>query len=254
MTRLSSAALAAAFALFVGQAFAVAASPAIAPPPVERYAEPEAMGDVQLSQDGQRIAYIAATGDDHVFIVKQIGGPVLLTVAGNRRKVNFISFADPDHLLLGIRGTEHLGGDTANYEASAIIAYDLKTKRGSQVFPKEGVVVSGAPVAVVHQGGHVYGYFYGRSVDTEGSTVERVGLYKTDLDSLVSTLEVKGENNASSFAVGPDGKVLGRVEEFDHGKDGACLRARAATACLPRAGVSSALRPCAPSAGRGTLW
>ncbi len=199
--------------------FAVLALPAVADPaPVDAYGVPEAMSDLQLSQDGERIAYIAASGDDHVFIVRQVGGPVLLTVAGNHRKVSFISFADPDHLLLGIRGTEHFGGDVMNFELSAIIVYDLKTKRGSQIYPKEGVVAGGQPVAVVHEHGHAYGYFYGRTVDTAGSTVERVGLYKTDLDTLVTTLEVRGENHASDFAVGPDGKVVARLEEFDHGE------------------------------------
>ncbi len=193
--------------------------PPMTPPPVADYGLLPAMSDVTLSQDGQRIAFIGSAGDDHVFVVKQVGGPVLLTVAADHRKVMFISFADPDHLLLGIRGTEHFGGDVANYELGAVLVYDLKTRRGAQIYPRQGVVASGAPVAIVHSGGHVFGYFYGYAGSMVGSADVRTSLYKTDLDTLASSLEYKGEIHASDFAVGPDGKVIARIEEADHDKN-----------------------------------
>jgi dienelactone hydrolase len=217
MSRLLNSACALAFCLSWPAAGAAATT---TPPPIETYGKFPAMGDVQLSQDGQRIAYIGTNGDDHIFIVRQIGGPVLETVAANHRKVLFITFADPDHVLMGIRGTEHFGGDEGVRELGAVIVYDLETHKGSQLFPKQGVVASvEPPVAVVHQGGHVYGYFYGQVMaGLGGQGGEEVGLYKTDLDSQVSVLESKGDGHVSSFAVGPDGEVVGRVEEFDHGK------------------------------------
>jgi dienelactone hydrolase len=202
------------------------AAPASAPP-LEAYGKLEAINDVQLSQDGKRIAYIAAVGDDHAFVIKDINGPILQSVAANHRKTVFLQFADPDHVLLGIRGTEHIGGDIGNVELYAVIAYNLKTHKGAQIFPRDGVAANpGPPVAVSHQGGHVYGYFLagadsgadsGGRVGAAGQG-DQLGLYKTDLDSLVSSLEVRGGNHATQFAVGPNGEVVARTEEFDHGK------------------------------------
>jgi dienelactone hydrolase len=206
---------------------AALAAPAVTPPPLEAYGKLEAMDQVQLSQDGQRIAFIAAVGDDHEFVIKAVGGPILQTVAANHRKTVFIRFADPDHVLMGIRGTEHVGGDTGNVELFAVIVYNLKTRKGAQIYPRDGVAADPSPpVAVSHQGGHVYGYFLA-GADTgadsggrmsQAGEGDRLGLYKTDLDTLVSTLEVRGGAHATAFAVGPDGEVAARVEEFDHGK------------------------------------
>jgi dienelactone hydrolase len=203
-----------------------AATPVV-PPPLEAYGKLEAMDDLQLSQDGKLIAYIAAVGDDHVFVIKRIDGPILQTVAANHRKTVFIQFADPDHVLMGIRGTEHVGGDMGNVELFAVIVYNLKTHKGAQIYPRDGVAANpGPPVAVSHQGSHVYGYFLAGAdsgadsggVAADAGQGDQIGLYKTDLDTLVSSLEVRGGAHATAFAVGPGGEVLARTEEFDHGK------------------------------------
>jgi len=223
LPNITTAAAVASLAILAGAA-PVCAAPA-APPPLEAYGHLEAMSEVQLSQDGRRIAYIGAVDDDHQFVVAEVGGRILQTVAANHKKVSFVTFADPDHVLMGIRGTKHMGGEEDTYELPAIIVYNLKTHTGAQVFPREGVAAEGLPVAVVHQGGHTYGYFAGKlDAESTGSHMasddapDAIGLYRTDLDSLVSTLEVKGVSHVSDFAVGPGGEVAGRIEEFDHGK------------------------------------
>ncbi|HEY5106000.1 MAG TPA: alpha/beta fold hydrolase [Caulobacteraceae bacterium] len=232
---------AAASALIAQAAAAQSVSPAAGdkPAPVEAYGRLEAMSDVHLSQDGKRIAYIGAVGDDHVFVIQEVGGPILQTVTANHRKVLFITFADPDHVLMGIRGTQHMGGDEDTYELSAIILYNLKTHTGAQVFPRAGVVVDGQPAAVIHKDGHTYGYFFGKltaganGVQISGPrSTDETALYKTDLDSLVTTLELKSENHVADVAVGPDGAVAARVEESDHGKSWRVLKGADASEVL----------------------
>jgi dienelactone hydrolase len=211
---------------FASASLFATSSLAATPPPLEAYGKVEAMDDVQLSQDGKRIAFIAAVGDDHVFVIKEVGGPVLETVSANHRKTEFIEFADPDHVLMGIRGTTYIDPDTGKRELEAIILYNVRTHKGSQIFPRDGISVRGAPVAVAHVGGRSYGYFMG-SADSgadsgghapTGEGGDQLALYRVDLDNLAATLEARAGAHATAFAVGPDGRVLARVEQTEHGK------------------------------------
>jgi dienelactone hydrolase len=197
-----------------------ASAHAATPSPIEAYAAPEAMADVQLSQDGQKIAYVAPKGDDYQFVIQRIGGPVLQTFAADHHRLGGVRFADPDHVLMVITGTEQLGGDTETYELSAVILYNLKTKTGTQIFPNESVQARGLPVAVAHKDGHTYGYFLGSPRNNR----EELGLYRTDLDTLQSVLEVRSTNHASGFAVGPDGEVVARTESFNHDQEWRVLK------------------------------
>lgn len=187
---------------------------AVSPLPVDAYGAPEQIAGLRLSQDGKRIAYVRPIGDDFEYVVQEVGGPVLTTVKADHKRLGGIGFADPDHVLMAITGTQRFGGETATYELTAVIIYNLKSKTGKQIFPSDTVEARGLPLAVVHKDGHVYGYFEG----TMRQDNNRLALYRTDLDTFQSVLVTRGSGHTNAFAVGPDGEVVARTEEFDHGQ------------------------------------
>jgi len=194
-----------------------------APPPVEAYGHLPALEHVTLSQDGQRVAYVAEAGTQRYIVVRNLAdNAILQSISSNGRKVRAVQFADPDHLLIVLTGTEDFGGDYDKYELPAVLALNLKTKKGYQLSPNPDIEAAGLPLVVTHEGGRVYGYFYSqRGGDRDGGRRlgNANGLMRVDLDSQQVNMVSAATEHTADYAVGPDGAIVARLEEYDHGQE-----------------------------------
>jgi len=194
-----------------------------APPPVEAYGHLPALEHVALSQDGLRVAYVAQAGDQRYIVVRNLAdNAILQSISSNGRKVRTVQFADPDHLLILLSGTEDFGGDYEKYELPAVLALNLKTRKGYQLSPNISIEAQGLPLAVSHENGRVYGYFYSQrsgASDTGSHLNNANGLMRVDLDNQQVMMVSASTEHTAGYAVGPDGAIAGRLEEYDHGQE-----------------------------------
>lgn len=86
-----------------------------APPPVEAYGALSAIENIELSPDGQNVAFTAAVGDKRAFIVKALtGGATLGATDLAGQQVADVSWADNTHVL--ITTTKKIYADRADRE------------------------------------------------------------------------------------------------------------------------------------------
>jgi len=199
---------------------------AAAAPPLAAYGRLPALESVELSPDGQRLAYIAVTGESRRLEVQQLDGRVLASLGVGDHKVRDLDWVGSDYLMIEITDALSTPYTASRREYRRVLGFDLKTKtfahflnpedhrgatssrlnRGAKVpsvilgDPKTATV-SGRPTALV------------RTINLDGSG--SYDLFRVNLGTGAATLHERGSRFAIDFIVAPDGKVMAREEWED---------------------------------------
>lgn len=205
------------FAVAAAVVFLASASASAAQPPIETYGRLPQTELVALSPSGQRIAYVATTGENRKLIVRTTDGTALQTTDLRGDKPRQVIWAGEDHVILRTTMTEQLwGGEPHTYETFRTFVLNLKTKdmlvlfKGStQAWPAETGFYGTREVD-----GHWFGYFGAlpRRTSRDVGTVTFIepALFRVELD-------LGGDEkivNAAGWALAADGSIAAHVD-FD---------------------------------------
>ena len=139
------------------------------PPPVEDYGRLPAVDKVRLSPLGDRYAFVADNGKARRFYVATTDNKPLEAFNIGNVKIEGVSWAGEDFVLLQTSMTVSVGMDWAvsKQELSTVLVLNLRTHKVVQVFADQGivdnVVVGNYGAAEVN--GRWYGYFGGFTLE-----------------------------------------------------------------------------------------
>jgi dipeptidyl aminopeptidase/acylaminoacyl peptidase len=192
------------------------AAPAHATPPLEDYGRLPAVEMVNLSPSGEKLAFIAVSGEQRRLFAGPIGGAKLSSLIG-QSKVRGIDWAGDDHVLVSASQTFDLPLTfvSPRLELFMTIGLDLNSKKMSAIFAHKASVY---PAILGDYGsaevdGKWYGYFAAITLE-EGADNRfelRHGwpdLYRVDLTSGDARIAGKGTDAETRWLVAPDGKVV----------------------------------------------
>ncbi|HWD66781.1 MAG TPA: alpha/beta fold hydrolase [Caulobacteraceae bacterium] len=179
--RLSALATTAALSLFP-------AAPAQAsPPPLEAYGALPAIERIDISPNGDRIAYISVAGSDRKLHVVTPDGQVLHEVDFSDIKLRALQWADEDHVVASVSITmrmNHFSNDAGEF--LQVVSLNVPQHRLYVVFNNQAqlIPIVWGEYGFSSDGGHAYGYFGG--VQQNNLRYKGVGypnLFRVDLDT-----------------------------------------------------------------------
>jgi len=222
--------------------FAITAPAWSAPPPIEDYGKLPEMDHVALSPSGARYAFVATIGEKRRLIVATAENQPIAAQDIGPIKVETVSWAGEDHVLIHASATVELGlrFTASKAELGSVIVIDLKHHKAFQVFGGANeqqvahTVVGSYGVAAVKD--HWYGYFGGYTYDyalASGAVRHDANgtfypdLYQVDLDTGAFEQVAAGQPGVRGWLVDPTGEVVARLV-YDDGTSGWRLTANRA--------------------------
>ncbi|MDE2306147.1 MAG: S9 family peptidase [Gammaproteobacteria bacterium] len=196
---------------------AVSTPPAAASPaPLAAYGRLPSLADVELSPDGNLLAYVMRRANQRALIVVDLGnGHPLAALKLGDLKVRAIGWVDQDRLLIEYSTTQYppWGFTGALNEWYLLTVYDLATHEGRPVTFEDADTrtlntVVGFP-AVREAGGRPMIFAQGYYV---GNDETMPGLFSVDARNMQSRLIERGYAHWSSWAVDADGRVAAELE------------------------------------------
>jgi dipeptidyl aminopeptidase/acylaminoacyl peptidase len=211
--------------LIVLAAAMVLASPALGAPPAplktEVYGRLPSIEMMSLSPSGEKLAYVATTGDSRQVVVKDLADKVLIAAPVGDNKVRQVDWAGDDHLLITASTAQALGSFSGTQEFSQTLSLNLTTNAVTVVFGASPAILHATfgYLGAVQQAGGWYGYFEGipltktRGFDSGSLGANNfVNLYRVDLDSGVAELAASGAQRPHEWALDPSGVIVAHAE------------------------------------------
>lgn len=194
-----------------------AAGAATAPPPLAAYARLPAVEDVSVSPDGARVAYVATSGEARVVRIRTFAGePIAILNAGDRR-VRFLEWADPDHLLVVTRqslpATQTVAGTIPKQEVNVAVSYSVPTRKSVTLLnDTPGVVaaINSNPQPIKPDGRSAV-FVLALNVDKRGRAEFEYAPYRVDLDTGRGTQLGPGSLDAERWLMRPSGEPAART-------------------------------------------
>ena len=210
---------------------ATAADAPAAKPTLEDYGKLPLVEDVDLSPDGNWLAFIGVDHDERKVVVKQLGGPGGVAVSVGRMKVRRVRWLPNNHVLVETSETVSLYPDDENiargeYFQSTIVdatsgsAFTVFAAQRAKIFPTTFGYYGRSTEA-----GKAYAYFSGVTLEGTGSGFTDFSwnrgsishghrdLYRIDLKSGVPELIAGGsELHGTDWSVDAAGRVTAHAE------------------------------------------
>jgi dipeptidyl aminopeptidase/acylaminoacyl peptidase len=203
-----------------------------APAPLEAYGRlPNiAVDQFELSPNGDRLAFVAATPQGRSLVVSDLAGHVLMSFATGKVKIRALEWAGNDHFLLTTSATIDTSSVfTANKsELSQVLIGSLTTGKAFFAFRNKPYTLpyTFGNYGFAEKGGHTYAFL--STITTEGSgsahldmasrgtiTHGWTGLYRVDLDTSEIEKVAGGSEHMVGWAIAPDGSIAGHAESDD---------------------------------------
>ena len=205
--------------LFLAVFLLLAQGAVAAPPPVEAYGKLPGIEEVQISPSGTRYAFIATEGEKRrLYVATADGQPLRLAEIGTT-KVRGLEWAGDNHVLVTLSATVTLGPQFTTWRAELISVAAMNVDTGNivQVFARHGDKVVNAvfgSYGTAQVDGHWYGWFGGRSCDSDRTGCYGIhnyeDLYRVDLDTGSLTIASHGRSDSDGWLVSPAGEVIAR--------------------------------------------
>ena len=183
-------------------------------PSLEAYGRLAAIEDIELSPEGDRVAYITVDGENRQLVVQRLDGAERYRLNAGQAKVRDIAWAGPDHVLITATST----GKSAYSGLREWVqtgAYGLKTRRYA-------VLLSNTPDTEPQRAGEpVLARIRGETLvlapawTTKGGSHHSYDLYRIDLDTGRGSILAKGGEDVGQWLADADGTPLARVEQSD---------------------------------------
>jgi dipeptidyl aminopeptidase/acylaminoacyl peptidase len=195
---------------------------AVAAPAVEVYGRLPAVELMRLSPDGQRLAFVAVSGEQRKLFAADLHGKVLIQAPVGQTKVLQVRWVGEDHLLVTTSATADLRVDFGyKYELETVYDIDLTASKAFTIFQGHKSIagtVFGAFGTSVEQG-RPFGFFGGvtfaRTISNDYAFEHGwPDLYKVDLLTGQVDLAARGDESVVGWAVAPDGTILAN-ERYD---------------------------------------
>ena len=188
--------------------------------PLDAYSRLPAMDDVELSADGQNIAYVASRDERSRVVVQRLDGTVLQVVDLGDAKVANILWGSPDHVIIATRSTARIRNMTYRGELSTAASLNIRTGRAVQFFERlvggntYGTALFSPPIPGVWEGEPV-AYVVVYAGGEQGVQGRRLDVARIDLDSGIAHTHVMGNETTYDFLVLPDGSVPAKADYND---------------------------------------
>lgn len=209
-------ALAASFAMIT-----LAIAPSASAATLESYSRLPAMEEVDISPDGQTVAYIAAQSDQQSVIVRALTGEVLQQADFGSNKVRAVQWAGNDFVVVTTSTTDSIPGVTYVGEFLQAVSINIRTGevaqllrrvRGNQTYAN---VLFSYPVTGVYEGRPVA--YLEALAGAATSMTRRIDLVRVDLRDGTTRQHQLGGEYATSFLVTPDGEVVAQ-SNYEQGR------------------------------------
>jgi dipeptidyl aminopeptidase/acylaminoacyl peptidase len=190
-----------------------------APPPVEAYGKLPGIEEVQISPSGTRYAFVATVGETRRLYVATTDGKALKVAEVGTTKVRGLTWAGDNHVLVELSATVTLGPQFTTWRAELISMAVMNVDTGNvmYVFARHGDKVVNAIFGyygTAQVDGHWYGWFGGRSCDSDRTGCYGIhnyeDLYRVDLDTGSLVIAARGHDDSDGWLVSPAGEVVAR--------------------------------------------
>ncbi|HEY5070793.1 MAG TPA: prolyl oligopeptidase family serine peptidase [Caulobacteraceae bacterium] len=195
----------------------VLAARASAAPAIADYGNLPAIDLMRLSPSGERIAFVAVTGDDRSLFVRKVGGDALLVRKLGESQVRQIQWAGDDFVIVLATTTVKFGNrevDKWSYSTRALVEIafivDLKTDTVRQIFDSKGNTMFLGLVSGFWGARQIDGHwcgFFGAVATTGGEN----DLYRVDLETGAAKRLTDAANRSGAYVIGGDGRILARA-------------------------------------------
>ncbi|MBA3810347.1 MAG: S9 family peptidase [Caulobacteraceae bacterium] len=198
-------------------------------PPIEDYGKLPAVEQMSLSPSGEKLAWLAVTGDGRQLVIAKAGGEVLFTIRTGALRPRRVAWLGDGHVLIEASKTlaidPNVSHSTQRVEATQSTIVDAATGAMKTVFFNDRLIHHSTfgYFGYGRTGGQEYGYFGGVTLGGGGTGLtdfeEGTGafdhnhsdLYRVNLATGVSEKVGGGsERKETTWVMGPDGAVVGR--------------------------------------------
>ena len=198
-------------------AFALA-SPALAqtpaPTPLAAYARLPAIEDAGLSPDGARVAAVETDGEKRRVRIRSFAGETLGRLDAGERRVRFLDWAGPDHVVVVTRQAfgpfETPAGTIPRQDGNIALAYDVAARQATVLLrniPGLSGAINSNPRRIRHEGAP--------AVVVTGLAIEggsfNPTLYRVDLRTGRAVALSTGALDAGLWLTRPDGALAART-------------------------------------------
>jgi dipeptidyl aminopeptidase/acylaminoacyl peptidase len=212
------------FRFLLGASFAALLSAtAVQAASVEAYGRLPAMEDVEISNDGLKIAYIINAGGVTKVVVQGLDGVVMQVLDMGGQKVRDVTWADNGHVIVQVSQTTGIDGVALVGEYFQALSLNIQTGKSVQL--PSGVadsvlnIMQDAPIGGVYGGKPViWASLYATIANNYQSDSGHLDLYRIDPETGQARLRQVGDSETNGYLTMSDGTILGR-EKF-RSKDG----------------------------------
>lgn len=188
--------------------------------PIEAFGQLPAIDSVEISDDGQTLAYIRnSEGKRHV-VVQTLGGEIIAMTDVGIAKVRAVAWGDADHVLVttSVAGVIKDDWFIANKgERYIIYSFNIRTKKTVRLMDRSSEEALNAALSDVQPGtykGKSVGYLMGLTMTGGG----RRDLYRVDFDSGLGTIHQMGSDEFSDYVLSRDGQLAARTFDGYQGR------------------------------------
>ncbi|WP_233243326.1 alpha/beta hydrolase family protein [Caulobacter sp. HMWF025] len=196
--------------------------PARAAAPLEAYGRLQSMDSVAISPDGTMIAFIvtAEAGNDRFIVVQPLGGAPIQTATIGFRKVRYIKWAGPDHVVIVTSTTDVVPGVFYTGEMFQGASLNVRTGKMARLPARSAESVVNVLMGDVQPGmiggkpSVLTGLFVadGKSIRTAN---DRLDLYSIDLDTGIAHRQQMGDTDTRAYLARNDGTPLAKISQRD---------------------------------------
>ena len=184
-----------------------------APPPLEAYGRLPAVESLDISPEGDRVAFVTVSGEQRELVVFDLKRNARTRVPTGTNKVRGVAWAGPRHLLVTTSSTARLDRFIGRSEWLQVGALNLDTRKYAILLddtPATVNAVQGDPLVGVHRGAPAV---FVPGITLKGSG--RLDLYRVDLDTGRGRIHEEGSGEVRKWLVAPDGTAVARREHDD---------------------------------------
>ncbi|MFZ0267938.1 alpha/beta hydrolase family protein [Caulobacter sp.] len=188
--------------------------------PIEAFGQLPAIDSVEISDDGQSLAYIRGSEGKRYVVVQTVGGDLIAMTDVGLAKVRSVDWGDADHVLI----TTSVAGAIDNRDFVAIkgeryiiYSFNIRTKKTARLMDRSTEEALNAALSDVVPGtykGKSVGYLMGYTIGGEG----RRDIYRVDLDTGVGVIHQMGSDEFHDFVISQNGQVAARTFESSAGR------------------------------------
>ncbi|WP_419254682.1 alpha/beta hydrolase family protein [Caulobacter sp. ErkDOM-YI] len=180
--------------------------------PLEAYGRLPAVSSVDISADGQKLAYIRKEGERSTIVLQGVDGTLLRTLEMGDRKVRTLEWVGSTHVLIRISETTTV--DDIFFAREFSLGASLNVATGDATALPKRTVEKVANALFSSRGGT----YNGKPVIYAGliSTDRQLDLYRIDPDSGVGQVHQRGDDDTSQYLLNSKGELLAKTKyDFD---------------------------------------